>query len=132
MCLLWVISLSVISSRSTHLVTDRKVSFFFYGQWVFHCTQIPHLPYLIIYRWIRVLRLLLTLTIVNNDAFNIVALVQLLSRVDSLQPRGLQHTRFPCPSSSTWVCSNSRPLSQWCHPNILSSVAPFFFCTNLS
>ena len=26
------------------------------------------------------------------------------------------------------VCSDSCPLSQWCHPNISSSVAPFSFC----
>ena len=49
--------------------------------------QIPHLSYLIIYRRVRVLRLLPILTIVNNDAFNVVALVvQLLSRVDSATP----------------------------------------------
>ena len=46
----------------------------------------------------------------------------------SLRPRGLQHTRLPCPSPSPRVCSNSCPLSWWCHPAISSSVAPFFFC----
>ena len=35
---------------------------------------------------------------------------------NSLQPHGLQHARLPCLSPSPWVCSNSRPLSQWCHP----------------
>ena len=30
----------------------------------------------------------------------------------------LQHARFPCPSLSLWVCLNSCPLSQWCHPTI--------------
>ena len=44
---------------------------------------------------------------------------------DTLQPHGLQHTRLPCPSLSPWVCSNSYPLSQWCHPTISSSVIPF-------
>ena len=44
---------------------------------------------------------------------------------DCLQPHGLQHTRLPCPSLSPWVCPNSCPLSQWCHPTISSSVAPF-------
>ena len=38
---------------------------------------------------------------------------------------GLQHTRLPCPSPSPRVCSNSRPLSWWCHPTISSSVIPF-------
>jgi len=47
---------------------------------------------------------------------------------DSLWPHGLQHTRLPCSSLSPGVCSNSCPLSQWHHPNISSSVAPFSFC----
>ena len=38
---------------------------------------------------------------------------------------GLQHVRVPCPSPSPRACSNSCPLSQWCHPNISSSVIPF-------
>ena len=46
----------------------------------------------------------------------------------SLQPHGLQDAMLPCPSLSLWVCSNSCPLSRWCHPTILSSVAPFFSC----
>ena len=37
---------------------------------------------------------------------------------NSLWPHGLQHTRLPHPSLSPWVCSNSYPLSQWCHPTI--------------
>ena len=44
---------------------------------------------------------------------------------DSLQPYGLQHTRFPYPSLSPRVCSASCPLSQWCYLPILSSVVPF-------
>ena len=47
---------------------------------------------------------------------------------NSLQPHGLQHTRLPCPSLSPRACSNSCPLSLWCHPNISSSVTPFSFC----
>ena len=47
---------------------------------------------------------------------------------DSLWPHGLQHARLPCPSSTPGVCSNSRPLSGWCHPTMLSSVAPFSSC----
>ena len=45
--------------------------------------------------------------------------------LDSLPPRGLQHTRLPCPSPSPGACSNSCPFSWWCHPTILSSVIPF-------
>ena len=38
---------------------------------------------------------------------------------------GLQHARLPCPSLTPGACSNSCPLSQWCHPTISSSVVPF-------
>ena len=38
---------------------------------------------------------------------------------DSLQPHGLQHSRPPCHLPSPRACSNSCPLSQWCHPNHL-------------
>ena len=41
-------------------------------------------------------------------------------------PNELQHTRFPCPSPTPGACSNSCPLSQWCHPTISSSVVSFF------
>ena len=47
---------------------------------------------------------------------------------DSLQPRGLQHARLPCPSLSQGICSNSYPLSQWCHPAISSSVISVSSC----
>ena len=47
---------------------------------------------------------------------------------DSLQPHGLQLARLVCPSPSTRACSNSCPLSQWCHPTILSSIVPFSSC----
>ena len=44
----------------------------------------------------------------------------------TLWSHGLQHTRLPCPSLSPRVCSNSCPLSWWCHPTISSSAATFF------
>ena len=44
---------------------------------------------------------------------------------NSLRLHGLQHTRLPCPTPTPRVYSNSCPLSQWCHPTILSSVVPF-------
>ena len=45
---------------------------------------------------------------------------------NSLQPHESQHFRRPCPSPTPGVHSDSRPLSQWCHPAISSSVVPFF------
>ena len=47
---------------------------------------------------------------------------------DSLRPHELQHARTPCPSPTPGVHSDSRPLSQWCHPAISSSVVPFSSC----
>ena len=44
---------------------------------------------------------------------------------DSLWPHGLPHARLPCPSPTPRACSNSCPLSWWCHPTISSSVVPF-------
>ena len=44
---------------------------------------------------------------------------------DSLRPHESQHNRPPCPSPTPGVHSDSRPLSQWCHPDISSSVVPF-------
>ena len=54
--------------------------------------------------------------------------VRSLLMSDSLRCHGLQHTRPPCPSPTPRACSNSGPLTQWCHPAISSSVFPFSFC----
>ena len=48
--------------------------------------------------------------------------VQSLSCVPLFVTPWLQHTRLPCPSLSPRVCSNSCPLSWWCHPTVSSSV----------
>ena len=47
---------------------------------------------------------------------------------DSLWPHGLQHPMPPCPSLTPRACSNSCPLSWWCHPIISSSFVPFSSC----
>ena len=47
---------------------------------------------------------------------------------DSLRPYESQHARPPCPSPSPGVLSDSRPLSLWCDPAILSWVVLFSFC----
>ena len=44
---------------------------------------------------------------------------------NSLWLHGLQHARLPCPLLTPGVCSNSHPMSQWCHPTIPSFVSPF-------
>ena len=46
----------------------------------------------------------------------------------TLRPHESQHARPPCPSPTPGVYSDSCPLSQWCHPAISSSVAPFSSC----
>ena len=45
---------------------------------------------------------------------------------NSLWSHELQHTRLPCPSPTPRVCTNSCPLSWWCHPTISSFIVPFF------
>ena len=47
---------------------------------------------------------------------------------NSLRLHGLQHARLPCPSPTPRACSNSCPLSQWCHPTNSSSVILFSSC----
>ena len=44
---------------------------------------------------------------------------------DSLRSHELQHARPTCLSPTPGACSNSCPLSWWCHPTISSSVIPF-------
>ena len=58
----------------------------------------------------------------------IAVVVQSFSHSDSSQSHGLHYTRLPCLSLSPWVCSNSSPLSRWCHPTISSSDVPFSSC----
>ena len=46
----------------------------------------------------------------------------------TMQPHGLQHTRFPCPPLSPEICSSSCPSSRWCYLTISSSAILFSFC----
>ena len=57
----------------------------------------------------------------NSVKYLHISSVQLLSRVQLFA----QHTRPPCLSPTPIAYSNSCPSSQWCHPTISSSVAPF-------
>ena len=47
---------------------------------------------------------------------------------DFLWSHGLQQAKPPCPLPTPGVYSNSCPLSQWCHPTVLSTVVPFSSC----
>ena len=47
---------------------------------------------------------------------------------NSLQPHGLAAHQAACPSPTPRACSNSCPLSQWCHPTISSFLVPFSSC----
>ena len=58
----------------------------------------------------------------------LLLLVSCQDMSNSLRPHGLQHTRFPCPSLSPRVWSDSCSLSPWCHPTILYSVTLLSFC----
>ena len=49
----------------------------------------------------------------------------LFYQFSSVTQSWLQHARLSCPSPTPGACSNSCPLSQWCHPTISSSVIPF-------
>ena len=49
-----------------------------------------------------------------------------------LRSLGLPHARLPCPSLSLRACSNSCPLSRWCHPTISSTLTPSPPALNLS
>ena len=51
--------------------------------------------------------------------------VQSLSCVWLFATPRLQHTRLPSSSPTPGACTNSCPLSWWCHPAISSSVVPF-------
>ena len=46
---------------------------------------------------------------------------------NSIRSHRLQHVSLPCPSLSLGACSNSCPLSWWCHPTIWSSATRFSF-----
>ena len=75
----------------------------------------------------EILFITLLLNLYNN---NKVISVQFHRSVvsDSLWPHESQHARPPCPSTTPGAHPNPRPLSQWCHPTISSSVVPFSSC----
>ena len=64
----------------------------------------------------------------RNDLLLLLLLFSSSFVSHSLQPCGLQHARLPCPLPSPGACSNSCPLSWWCHLTISSSVILFSSC----
>ena len=58
--------------------------------------------------------------------------IQSQSQTWLLDCSGLQHTRLRCPSLSSHVCLNSRPLSRWCHQPSLPLSFPSPSALNLS
>ena len=67
----------------------------------------------------------------SQSSFQICRKISQCSRSvvsNSSWPHGLQHASLPCPSQTPRACSNSCPLSQWCHPTISSFVVPFYSC----
>ena len=64
----------------------------------------------------------------REDEISRFSSVQSFSCVQFFATHGLQHARFPCPSPNPGACSNSCPLSQWCHPTISSSAISFSSC----
>ena len=85
--------------------------------------------------YLRLLIFLWAILILASDssspAFHMMLLLLLLLFSHSvmsnyLRPHGLQHARLPFSLLSPRVCSNTCPLSQWCHPTISSFVS---WCT---
>ena len=56
----------------------------------------------------------------TNSFFVLLLLFSSSVMSNSLQLHGLQHARLPHPSPTPRACSNSCPLSWWCHPTISS------------
>ena len=61
----------------------------------------------------------------HNCSIEILLLFHHQVMSNSLWPHEVHHARLPSPSLYPRLCSNSCPLSQWCHPAISSSVTSF-------
>ena len=61
----------------------------------------------------------------KTRSHEVLLLLLLLSHVRLFATLWTAARRPPCPLPSPGVCSNSCPLSQWCHSTVSSSVFPF-------
>ena len=114
---------SLNPSNSPALWQEKKVSRYFQCPLVFAVQSLSHVqitatPYPLSLQHIYFSCVLSCATLSFID-------FQSLSLVRLFVTHGLQHARLPCPSPSPGVCSNSFPLSHWCHPTVSSSVAHF-------
>ena len=84
-------------------------------------------PMVILFWFFKETAILFSMTVAHCTFPSVVSSVQFSHSVvsNSLWPHGLQHARPPCPSPTPGPCSNSCPLSRWCHPTISTSVVPF-------
>ena len=103
----------------------RKIASWKWDLW--YCKKKEEIQLLYIYIYIYIYIYVKPLQFL--DFLNILLLLFSHSVMsDSLWSHGLQHARLPCPSTSPGANSNSCPLSQWCHPAILTSVIHFSSC----
>ena len=76
-------------------------------------------------RWL----LLTFICVLYSRVFLYILLLSVAQSCPTLcNPMDCSTPGFPGPLLSPGVCSNSCPLTWWCHPAISSSVAPFFSC----
>ena len=124
---------SVINSVKSHITSGQFSLAGIYCLWLdgFHrlFSKQWHLHWWRLLDFHDVFFVRVLLRVVENPLHRVVCVqfssVQSLSHVDYLWPHGLQHCRLPYPSVVPGSCSNSSPLSWWCHPTISSSVDPF-------
>ena len=122
----WLLSLKIISERFIHVFAGRSSLSFFMAVWnsvvwlhhnlLIFFTLEPLGCFQVLVLWTQ-LPWTFSTSLVVDCGCSVVS--------SSLWPHRLQHARLSCPSRSPGICSNSCPLSWWCHPVISSSVAPF-------
>ena len=110
-----------------YTIIDIRLSFLKQNSFVwpiFKCFELPlsltfHLPQMLDLNYQP------SLSISSFEIFHFSSITQCCL---TLQSHGLRQARLLCSSPTPGVCSNSCPLSQWCHSTISSSVIPFSHC----
>ena len=92
----------------------------FMDHWWFFCSHFFNF-FLFLWRLIKII-------ICSVLSYTYKRLVPHILVVVPLLPLCHPMSGFPCPSLSPRVCSNTCPLSWWCHPTISSPVIPFSSC----